>query len=87
MDCYYDIYTLEPITSTGMTYWRTIAAFSGASVRFRAICLAKCRLVRPIGVIATFNACAYRYRHKFASHIVERLELILYAVAIFRAAR
>ena len=87
MDCNYNIDTLKPIATASVTDRRTVATLSGASVRFRAICLAKCRLVRTIGVICTFNACADRYRHEFASHIVERLELILYAVAIFRPAR
>ena len=87
MNCNYYVNTLKAIAAASVTDRRTVAAFSGASVSFRAICLAKCRLVRTVGVICTFNARADRYRHEFASHIVKRLKLILYAVAIFRPAR
>ena len=87
MNCNYNIDTLEAIAAASVTDWRAITALSGASVSFRTIRFAKCRLVRTVGVVATFNARADRYRYKFASHIVERLKLILYAVAIFRSAR
>ena len=87
MNCNYNIDTLEAIATASVTDRRTIATFSGASVSFRTIRFAKCRLVRTVGVVATFNARADRYRYKFPSHIVERLKLVFYAVAIFRPAR